>query len=162
MRRRLSHVLEHRERGVPLKAQAVLFRAAHHSDLLEVELARRNIPFVKYGGLKFMEAAHVKDTLALLRVLENPYDEVSWFRVLQLPEGLGPATARRLMEQIGVRRATRRIARHSSISLTIRSRCPGPRSKGSRRSAPRSPGASTSPRSLRPARSSGSARSSSP
>ena len=96
-------VLEHRERGVPLKGQAVLFRAAHHSDLLEVELARRNIPFVKYGGLKFMEAAHVKDTLALLRVLENPYDEVSWFRVLQLPEGLGPATARRLMDQIGVR-----------------------------------------------------------
>ncbi len=97
-------VLDHRERGVPLKAQAVLFRAAHHSDLLEVELARRNIPFVKYGGLKFLEAAHVKDTLALLRVLENPYDEVSWFRVLQLPEGIGPATARRLMEQIDVRR----------------------------------------------------------
>jgi DNA helicase-2/ATP-dependent DNA helicase PcrA len=97
-------VLEHRERGVPLKAQAVLFRAAHHSDLLEVELARRNIPFVKYGGLKFLEAAHVKDTLAMLRVLENPFDEVSWFRVLQLPEGIGPATARRLMEQIEVRR----------------------------------------------------------
>jgi DNA helicase II / ATP-dependent DNA helicase PcrA len=97
-------VLEHRERGVALKQQAVLFRAAHHSDLLEVELARRNIPFVKYGGLKFLEAAHVKDTLAILRVLENPFDEVSWFRVLQLPEGMGPATARRLMEQIGVRR----------------------------------------------------------
>jgi DNA helicase-2/ATP-dependent DNA helicase PcrA len=97
-------VLEQRERGVPLKAQAVLFRAAHHSDLLEVELARRNIPFVKYGGLKFLEAAHVKDTLALLRVLENPFDEVSWFRVLQLPEGIGPATARRLMDQIEVRR----------------------------------------------------------
>ena len=65
----------------------MLFRAAHHSDLLEVELARRNIPFVKYGGLKFLEAAHVKDALSLLRVLENPFDEVSWFRVLQLPEG---------------------------------------------------------------------------
>ena len=96
-------VLAHREEGVPLKEQAVLFWAAHHSDHLEVELARRNIPFVKYGGLKFMEAAHVKDTLAILRVLENPHDEVAWFRVLQLPEGMGPATARRLMHAIGVR-----------------------------------------------------------
>jgi DNA helicase-2/ATP-dependent DNA helicase PcrA len=97
-------VLEHREQGVPLKAQAVLFRAAHHSDLLEIELARRNIPFIKYGGLKFMEAAHVKDMLSLLRVLENPWDEVGWFRVLQLPDGIGPATARRVMAELGVRR----------------------------------------------------------
>ena len=97
-------VLEHREQGVPLKAQAVLFRAAHHSDLLEVELARRNIPFVKYGGLKFLEATHVKDALACLRVLENPWDEVAWFRVLQLPEGMGPASARRLIDAIGVTR----------------------------------------------------------
>ncbi|CAN5811636.1 ATP-dependent helicase [soil metagenome] len=99
-------VLAHREEGVPLKEQAVLFRAAHHSDHLEVELTRRNIPFVKYGGLKFMEAAHVKDTLAIMRVLENPHDEVAWFRVLQLPEGMGPATARRLMHAIGVRSTT--------------------------------------------------------
>ena len=84
------HVLEHRERGTLLRRQAVLFRAAHHSDLLEVELARRNIPYVKYGGLKFLEAAHVKDVLALLRILDNPFDEVSWFRVLQLLEGVGP------------------------------------------------------------------------
>ena len=97
-------VLAHREHGVPLMHQAVLFRAAHHSDLLEVELTRRNIPFVKYGGLKFLEAAHVKDTLSILRVLENPFDEVAWFRVLQLPEGIGPATARRLMDDLGVRR----------------------------------------------------------
>jgi len=95
-------VLTHREEGVPLKAQSVLFRAAHHSDLLEVELARRNIPFVKYGGLKFLEAAHVKDALACLRVLENPWDEVAWFRVLQLPDGIGPAGARRAMAAIGV------------------------------------------------------------
>jgi DNA helicase-2/ATP-dependent DNA helicase PcrA len=99
-------VLRHREAGVSLQQQAVLFRAAHHSDLLEVELTRRNIPFVKYGGLKFMEAAHVKDALALLRVLENPFDEVSWFRILQLPEGIGPATARRLMDQLEVHRPT--------------------------------------------------------
>jgi DNA helicase II / ATP-dependent DNA helicase PcrA len=95
-------VLEHRERGVALKEQAVLFRAAHHSDRLEIELLRRNIPFVKYGGLKFLEAAHVKDALALLRVLENPSDEVAWFRVLQLPEGMGPSTARALMDRMGV------------------------------------------------------------
>ena len=97
-------VLAHREEGVPLKAQAVLFRAAYHSDHLEVELARRNIPFVKYGGLKFMEAAHVKDALACLRILENPLDEISWFRVLQLLDGMGPASARRLMDELGVRR----------------------------------------------------------
>jgi ATP-dependent DNA helicase UvrD/PcrA len=97
-----ARILEHREQGVPLRRQAVLFRAAHHSDLLEIELARRNIPFVKYGGLKFLEAAHVKDALAVLRILENPLDEVSWFRVLQLLNGVGPATARRLMEQLGV------------------------------------------------------------
>ena len=95
-------ILAARERGVALMDQAVLFRAAHHSDVLEVELARRNIPFVKYGGLKFLEAAHVKDALAMLRVLENPWDEVAWFRILQLPEGVGPATARRLMDAIGV------------------------------------------------------------
>jgi DNA helicase-2/ATP-dependent DNA helicase PcrA len=95
-------VLEHRERGVDLKEQAVLFRAAHHSDRLEIELVRRNIPFVKYGGLKFLEAAHVKDALALLRVLENPWDEVAWFRILQLPEGMGPASARKLMASLGM------------------------------------------------------------
>ena len=100
-------VLEHRERGVLLRNQAVLFRAGHHSDLLEVELARRNVPFVKYGGLAFAESAHVKDALALLRVLENPFDEVSWFRVLQLLDGVGPATARRLMAALEVAAGTR-------------------------------------------------------
>jgi len=97
-------ILEHREEGVLLRQQAVLFRAAHHSDLLEVELSRRNIPFVKYGGLKFLEAAHVKDILASLRILENPFDEVSWFRVLQLLDGVGPLGARALMKELGVRR----------------------------------------------------------
>jgi len=87
---------------VPLKEQAVLFRAAHHSDRLEIELLRRNIPFVKYGGLKFLEAAHVKDALALLRILENPLDEVAWFRVLQLPEGIGPTAARKVMNDLGL------------------------------------------------------------
>jgi DNA helicase-2/ATP-dependent DNA helicase PcrA len=97
-------ILEHREQGVSLREQSVLFRAGHHSDLLELELARRNIPFVKYGGLKFLESAHVKDALSILRILENPYDEVAWFRVLRLLEGVGPATARQIMEALGVRR----------------------------------------------------------
>jgi ATP-dependent DNA helicase UvrD/PcrA len=97
-------VLEYREAGILLKRQAVLFRAAQHSDVLEVELSRRNIPFVKYGGLKFLEAAHVKDVLAVLRILENPHDEVSWFRVLQLLDGMGPSSARGFMEDLGVRR----------------------------------------------------------
>ena len=84
-----EQILEHREQGIPLRHQAVLFRTGHHSDLLELELTRRNIPFVKYGGLKFLESAHVKDLLCLLRVLENPHDEVSWFRALQLLDDAG-------------------------------------------------------------------------
>ena len=95
-------VLQLREQGIALRRQAVLFRTSHHSDLLEIELGRRNIPFVKYGGLKFLEAAHVKDVIALLRVLDNPRDAVSWFRVLQLLEGVGPVHASRLMTAIGV------------------------------------------------------------
>ncbi|HEX8968590.1 MAG TPA: ATP-dependent helicase [Chloroflexota bacterium] len=100
-----EQILEHREQGVPLHRQAVLFRTAHHSDVLELELTRRNIPFVKFGGLKFLESAHIKDALAILRVLENPRDEVSWFRVLQLLEGIGPAGARAIMHALGVRAA---------------------------------------------------------
>src|SRR6185436_12304389 len=76
--------------------QAVLFRASHHSDALEVELGRRNIPFVKYGGLRFLEAAHVKDALAFLRWAENPRDGLAGFRVAQLLPGMGPALGERL------------------------------------------------------------------
>ncbi|MDQ6616391.1 MAG: ATP-dependent helicase [Actinomycetota bacterium] len=94
-------VLRHREGGVMLRRQAVLFRASHHADVLELALSRRNIPYVKYGGLRILEAAHVKDLLALLRVLDNPWDEVAWFRVLPLVEGVGPATARRVMMELG-------------------------------------------------------------
>jgi DNA helicase II / ATP-dependent DNA helicase PcrA len=95
----VEHILEHREAGIDLKRQAVLFRAAHHSASLEVELARRNIPFVKYGGLKFLEAAHVKDVLCVLRWAENPKDAVAGFRVLQLLPGVGPKAARSVMGQ---------------------------------------------------------------
>ncbi len=87
-------ILGEHERGVALRDQAVLFRTGHHSDLLELELGARNIPFAKYGGLRFLEAAHVKDLLCLLRLVENPRDELAWFRVLQLLDGVGPATAR--------------------------------------------------------------------
>jgi ATP-dependent DNA helicase UvrD/PcrA len=96
----IERVLEHREAGLDLKRQAVLFRASHHSDQLEVELARRGIPFVKYGGLKFLEAAHVKDALCVLRWIENPRDAIAAFRVLQLLPGIGPATAREALEHL--------------------------------------------------------------
>jgi DNA helicase-2/ATP-dependent DNA helicase PcrA len=94
----VERVLDCRERGVELKRQAVLFRAADHSDVLELELTRRNIPFVKYGGLKFLEAAHVKDLLAVLRWADNPRNRIAAFRVLQLLPGMGPANARRALE----------------------------------------------------------------
>ena len=96
----VSRVLENREAGLPLKAQAVLFRASHHSDTLEFELTRRNIPFVKFGGLKFLEAAHVKDMLAALRFAENPRDRVAGFRVTQLVPGIGPASAARILDRL--------------------------------------------------------------
>ncbi len=93
-------VLARREMGIVLKAQAVLFRASHHSATLEIELTRRNIPFVKFGGLKFLEAAHVKDVLSVLRWIENPRDRVAGFRVLQLMPGIGPKTAAQVLDQV--------------------------------------------------------------
>jgi DNA helicase-2/ATP-dependent DNA helicase PcrA len=96
----IAQVLAQREAGVLLKRQAVLFRSSHHSDLLEVELTRRNIPYVKHGGLKFLEAAHVKDALAVLRWAENPRNGIAAFRVLQLMPGMGPANAKRALEHV--------------------------------------------------------------
>jgi len=93
-------VLENREAGIPLKGQAVLFRASSHSAGLEVELTRRNIPFVKFGGLKFLEAAHIKDVMAVLRWAQNLRDRVAGFRVLQLLPGIGPSTARRVLDEV--------------------------------------------------------------
>src|SRR5262249_24295251 len=84
-------LLRKRAARIAVKSQAVLFRASHHSAQLEVELTTRNIPFVKFGGLKFLEAAHIKDVLAFLRWSENPRDRVAGFRVLQLLPGVGPA-----------------------------------------------------------------------
>ncbi len=89
-------ILEHREQGIPLKQQAVLFRASHHAIALELDLAAHNIPFRKYGGLKFAETAHVKDLVALLRLAENPRDVVAAVRVLSLLPGIGPRRAKTL------------------------------------------------------------------
>ena len=96
----VERILEAREEGIPLMKQAVLFRAGHNSDALEVELSRRNVPFVKWGGLKFLESAHIKDLLAFLRILENPRDELSWMRVLQMLEGVGPGRARQAIDHL--------------------------------------------------------------
>jgi DNA helicase-2/ATP-dependent DNA helicase PcrA len=96
----VERVLEKREGGTALKDQAVLFRTSHHSGPLEIELTRRNIPFVKYGGLKFLDAAHIKDMLALLRWAENPRDRVAGFRVLQLLPGIGPGTAGNVLDAL--------------------------------------------------------------
>ncbi len=111
-------IVSHLEEGIPLIRQAVLFRVGYHSDQLEVELARRNIPFHKYGGLKFIESAHIKDMLAFLRILENPYDEISWFRVLLLLDGIGPAGARRIVAALGVRAAERTVESGRSAGLS--------------------------------------------
>jgi DNA helicase-2/ATP-dependent DNA helicase PcrA len=94
----VERILEAREGGAALKSQAVLFRTSSHSGPLEIELTRRNIPFVKFGGLKFLDAAHIKDLLAILRWSENPRDRVAGFRVLQLLPGVGPGTAGRVLD----------------------------------------------------------------
>ena len=96
-----DQVLRQREAGSTLKSQAVLFRTSTHSAALELELARRNIPFVKFGGLKFLEAAHIKDMLAVLRFAQNPRGRMAGFRAAQLIPGIGQATATRLLDAMG-------------------------------------------------------------
>ena len=97
----VAQVLRSREGGTPLKHQAILFRAGHHSLDLELELARRNIPFQKYGGLRFVETAHVKDLLAFLRLAENPRDTLAGARMLQLVPDIGPKKAAQLLGKLG-------------------------------------------------------------
>ena len=96
----VTSILENRELGMQLMEQAVLFRGSHHSDRLELELVRRNIPYVKYGGLKFLEAAHVKDLLSILKWADNPKNEIAAFRVLKLLPGMGPSNAARCFEYL--------------------------------------------------------------
>jgi DNA helicase-2/ATP-dependent DNA helicase PcrA len=96
----VEQILARREGGIRLKSQAVLFRTSHHSVRLEIELTRRNIPFVKFGGLKFLEAAHVKDVLSILRWAQNLRDRVSGFRAIQLLHGVGPKIAARILDNL--------------------------------------------------------------
>jgi len=96
----IQQILRHYEEGIALHKQAVLFRAGHLSDSLELELTRKNIPYHKYGGLRFLEASHVKDLIAFLRLAENPRDEMAWLRVLQLMDGIGPGTASQAISHV--------------------------------------------------------------
>ena len=95
-----ARILEAHEDGAALRDQAVLVRAAHHSDMLEIELSARKVPYVKFGGLRFTDTAHVKDFLAAARIIVNPADELAWFRLLRLHEGIGPAHARRVLDAL--------------------------------------------------------------
>jgi DNA helicase II / ATP-dependent DNA helicase PcrA len=95
-----DQVIQAKEEGVPFQSQAVLMRASHHSLKLELEFARRNIPFVKWGGLKFLEAAHIKDVLSVLRWCENPRDQVAGFRALKLLPGVGPQAASKVLDRL--------------------------------------------------------------
>src|ERR1051326_1517275 len=96
----VQKILDLREEGVPLEEIAVLFRSSFHSFDLEIELTKANIPFVKFGGYKFIETAHVKDMIAYLRVIENPRDVVAWNRILLLIDGIGPRSAEKIIDDI--------------------------------------------------------------
>ncbi|MGA3218942.1 MAG: ATP-dependent helicase [Acidimicrobiales bacterium] len=142
----VERVLEAHERGTPLREQAVLVRAAHHSDLIELELTARKIPYRKYGGLRFLEAAHVKDFVMAARLLDNPHDEIAWYRLLRLHDSIGPSRARAL---VGTVRETRDVlgdwpqlvaaapaGARSALSVTLdkllearSQRAPGPRAE---------------------------------
>jgi DNA helicase-2/ATP-dependent DNA helicase PcrA len=102
----VEKILDLREEGVPLKDIAVLFRSSFFSFDLELELAKANVPFQKFGGMKFVETAHVKDVMAFLRIAINPKDVISWYRVLLLHEGVGPKTAQRILDELATSRIT--------------------------------------------------------
>ncbi|WP_423221900.1 ATP-dependent helicase [Ideonella margarita] len=117
-----DEVLRLREGGLKLKSQAVLFRTATHSAPLELELARRRIPFVKFGGLKFLEAAHVKDLLSVLRWAQNPSCRLAGFRLLTMLPDIGPIRARRLLDQRALEGCTLEEMAHAMSQLAL----PGP------------------------------------
>ncbi|OGU72467.1 MAG: ATP-dependent DNA helicase [Ignavibacteria bacterium RBG_16_34_14] len=102
----VEKILELREEGVPLGEIAVLFRSSFFSFDLEIELTKANIPFQKFGGMKFVESSHIKDVLAFLRIASNPKDVVSWYRVLLLHEGVGPKTAQKILDELATARLT--------------------------------------------------------
>ncbi len=131
-----DRVLAARERGMLLREQAVLARTGHDTDLLELELSRRGIPFVKYGGLRYLEAAHIKDFLALLRLTDRITDEMSWFRVLLLLEGVPSGPGPSVPEPVARRRIA--VARAAAPALVRRANAPtdGGAGAGRRRSPP--------------------------
>lgn len=112
----VERVLELHEEGVPLNDIAVLFRSSYHSFDLEIELNKANIPYVKFGGLKFIETAHVKDMLAFLRISLNPSDYVSWYRILLLHEGIGPKKAQTIMDELAANRLSIRIEPEKGVA----------------------------------------------
>jgi DNA helicase-2/ATP-dependent DNA helicase PcrA len=114
----VQKILELREQGIPLEEMAVLFRSSFLSFDLEIELTKANIPFVKFGGFKFVETAHIKDVVAYLRVLENPRDVVSWNRILLLIDGVGPRTAEKVIDDILKRRVTPGPAEGETLPTT--------------------------------------------
>ena len=116
----VERVLASREGGVLLRQQAVLMRSAHHSDVLELELVRRNIPYKKYGGLKFLEAAHVKDMIAVLKWIDNPKNRIAGFRVLQLLPGIGPAHATRCLDMFEASQFSWEELAHYQMPATAR------------------------------------------
>ncbi|MDO6393282.1 ATP-dependent helicase [Leptospira santarosai] len=93
-------LLQKKEEGIPFKKMSVLFRAGWNSNQLELVLAKRNIPFVKFGGRKFIETAHIKDLLSFLKLLVNPLDSVSWVRILKLIPGIGNSKANDILDKI--------------------------------------------------------------
>jgi len=96
----VQRILELREAGITLNDIAVLFRSSYLSFNLEIELTRANIPYVKFGGMKLVEAAHIKDVVAFLRVIENPQDAVGWHRILLLHPGVGPRVAEKVLDRL--------------------------------------------------------------
>lgn len=116
----VQRILELREEGLALEDIAVLFRSSFLSFDLEIELARANIPFRKFGGYKFVETAHVKDVIAHLRVLENPRDVVSWNRILLLLDGVGPRTAENVIDDILKRRVGLAPEYREAVTATSR------------------------------------------
>ncbi|MFT7288984.1 MAG: DNA helicase-2/ATP-dependent DNA helicase PcrA [Halieaceae bacterium] len=120
----VEQVLARREEGTLLRHQAVLMRKSQDSDVLEVELMRRDIPFVKYGGLKFLEAAHVKDLLSLLRFADNPRNRLAGFRVLQLVSGVGPASAERCLAHLEEHGGAMRAIATAPVPLAARADWP--------------------------------------
>ena len=112
----VEKILELHEEGIPLNDIAVLFRSSYHSFDLEIELNKANIPYVKIGGMKFIETAHVKDILAFLRIALNPSDYVSWYRVLLLHEGIGPKKAQAIMDELALNKLSIRTEPERSVN----------------------------------------------